>query len=320
MIAGLAFGALLVACGTSPVGPSPSAPPRATTSAAPEGPPTPRPEQVLEWQRFRAAFGLRSDEAWIQTVVMDPGSANELDIPLLPWELDQVVARNLAVADLVWPLETYGRLHADSFAGAFSDGPVAVVAFTADVAARRAEVETILGDHAPVVVRQVRYSLVELDAFAARVTADSEALASAGVELISANPNVQENTVALVYRGDEGVEPSVFAHFGNPDWLTLTRTGARPWTGGVGRLIVTIVDGSGQPAEAGITLLSADSRVTHEFLPRDVTGIYDVDQIEAIAWHVIVRSRDRGGDEVATTITVQVPDGGTARARVVVGG
>jgi hypothetical protein len=209
MIAGLACGALLVACGTSPVGPSPSAPPRATTSAAPEGPPTPRPEQVLEWQRFRAAFGLRSDEAWIQTVAMDPGSANELDIPLLPWELDQVVARNLAVADLVWPLEKYGRLHADSFAGAFIDGPVAVVAFSGDIDARRAAVMTLLGGDAPVEIRQVRYSLVELEAFAAQVTSRSDALATAGVRLIRAEPDVQSNAVELIYRGDDDVEARV---------------------------------------------------------------------------------------------------------------
>lgn len=279
---------------------------------------TPRPEDVLAWQQFRAAYGLRSDQSWVLEVADDPLNMNDIGVPLLRWEIDRVSAMNLAVVDLVPGLEAYGRLTPDSYAGTFIEGPIAVIQFTNQVDERRAALATLLGRDAPVEVRQVRYSLGELETFTMQVEAARAWFTSVGAELTSVGARQQDNVVELTYRAnDENLEPRIRSHFGQADWLRLSRDGPLPWTGGYGRLVVRIVDKTGRPVEAGVLPNSADERVSSAFIPMEVEGLYQEERIEAITWEVIV-TYFVGEHERSTSVMVRVPENGVGSTTVVV--
>ena len=136
-------------------------------------------------------------------VADDPSSANEIGVPLLSWEIARVVALNPAVVDLV-PApapapETYGHLFPGHYAGTHIEGRIAVIQFSGQVQERRAALEMLLGRDAPVEVRQVRYSLDDLGAFARVVEADREWFPSVGAELSTVGPRAQDNVVELTY-------------------------------------------------------------------------------------------------------------------------
>ena len=251
-------------------------------------------------------------------VANDPSSANEIGVPLLSWEIARVVALNLTVVDLVPALESYGHLFSGHYAGTHIEGRIAVIQFSGQVEERRAALEMLLGRDASVEVRQVRYSLDDLAALARTVEADREWFPSAGAELSTVSLRVQENVVELTYRANSvDVEAAIASHFGNVDWLILSREGPLPWAGGYGRLVVRIVDRAGHPVEAGVVPNSADERVTSAFLPKEVDGRYEEERVEAIAWEVIVTYFD-GQDEVSTSVIVTVPEGGVGNGTIVV--
>lgn len=309
---------LLVGCGFGPVKPTSLPSTAAPIETGPADEPSPGPQELLAWQRFRATFGLRSDEPWIRVVANDPSSANEIGVPLLSWEIARVVALNLAVVDLVPALETYGRLFAGQYAGTHIEGPIAVIQFSGQVEERRAALAMLLRRDAPVEVRQVRNSLEDLGAFARTVEANREWFSSAGAEISTVSPRVQDNVVELTYRANNvDVEGAIVSHFRNVDWLILSREGPLPWAGGYGRLVVRIVDRAGRPVEAGVLPNSADERVTSAFLPKEVDGLYEEERVEAIVWEVIVTYFD-GQDEVSTSVIVRVPEGGVGNGTVVV--
>jgi hypothetical protein len=309
---------LVVACDQTSV--EPSAVP-ATVSPAPSESvdrPTPQPQDVVAWQRFRSAYGLRSDDAWTLAVANDPSHMDDLGVPLLRWELDRVSAANLAAVDLVPRVQAFGLLFEDSYAGAYIKGPLVVVQFTDQIDERRAGLATLLGQRAPIDVRQVRYSLNDLDVFTRQVEADRAWFTSIGAELTSASAREQDNIVELTYKAnDRDLGPQIRSHFGDADWLTLTLSGPLPWTGGYGRLVVKIVDQAGRPVEAGVLPTSADERVSSAFIPMEVDGLYEEERIEAIVWEVIVTYFARE-DERSTTVMVRVPENGVGSATVVV--
>lgn len=209
---------LVAACdlmSVEPTVPPPTISPAQSESAERE---TPRPEDVLAWQQFRAAYGLRSDQSWVLAVANDPSNMNDIGVLLLRWEVDRVAALNLAVVDLVPGLEAYGRLLHDSYAGTYKEGPIAVIQFTNQVEERRAALATLLGRDAPIEVRQVRYSLGELETFTMQVEAARAWLTSIGAELTSVGARQQDNVVELTYRAnDENLEPRIRAHFGHAE-------------------------------------------------------------------------------------------------------
>lgn len=279
---------------------------------------THRPEDVLAWQQFRAAYGLRSDPSWVLAVASDPLSVNDLGVPLLRWEIDRVSAMNLAVVDLVPGLEAYGRLIPGSYAGTYIEGPIAVIQFTNQVDERHAALATLLGRDSPVEVRQVRYSLIELENFKMQVEADRAWFTSIRAELTSVSVRPQDNLVELTYRAnDENLEPRIRSHFGHADWLALSRSGPLPWTGGYGRLVVRIIDQTGRPVEAGVLPNSADERVSSAFIPMEVEGFYEEERIEAITWEVIV-TYFVGEEERSISVIVKVPENGVGSTTVVV--
>lgn len=309
---------LLVGCRSRSVDPTSLPSTAAPTETGPAEQPSPGPEELLAWQRFRATFGLRSDEPWIRAVADDPSSANEIGVPLLSWEIARMVALNLAVVDLVPALETYGHLFPGHYAGTHIEGRIAVIQFSGQVEERRAALEMLLGRDAPVEVRQVRYSLDDLGAFARAVEADREWFSSVGAELSTVGPRAPDNVVELTYRANSvDVEAGIVSHFRNVDWLILSREGPLPWAGGYGRLVVRIVDRAGRPVEAGVLPNSADERVSSAFLPKEVNGLYEEERVEAVVWEVIVTYFD-GQDEVSTSVIVRVPEGGVGNGTVVV--
>jgi hypothetical protein len=240
--------------------PRPSPPARASQpspSPASPGPtvtagPSFDPQEIAEWTAFRRRFGLRNDLGWILEVAQHPDAVRDLPAPLLPDELERFVARTNAGLGGYLQAVAYGAPF-DEWAGAFLDGPTVVVQFSDNVAQHRAALELILGSTAPLDVRQVEWSLEELEGFQKQLEEDHDWMSRLGVEYFAANLAESENTVELLYNGpndgspgpDPDTEGAIRAHLGDPSWLGFRWNRSIEWTGPRGDLVVRVRAASG---------------------------------------------------------------------------
>lgn len=178
-------------------------------------------DEIQEWSAFRQFWGLRSDPAWTISVAQDPSADLAMDVPLLPWELSQIVDLDLSAQDLVLRLENYGSRYPQDFAGVFIDGPIVVVRFAHNFRAHLAVVGPRFAEAKRVRVEQARYSLEELEQIARQVAAKRSLVDAAGVTFYSADVDVINNKVRVRFQGDPGRDDEVRAALGNADWLRL---------------------------------------------------------------------------------------------------
>jgi hypothetical protein len=86
--------------------------------------PTPSLAQVQNARRFRTAFGLRADDAWILAVAADPSSADGnvlFSVPLLPNEAADLIARSRASFDAGPVILKYAATIPDDWYGSYID-------------------------------------------------------------------------------------------------------------------------------------------------------------------------------------------------------
>jgi hypothetical protein len=184
---------------------------------------------VAEATRFRQAFGLRADEAWIRIVAADPASEPGLrtfGVPLLPSEVDDLLARASRTDDIVPIVEQYGAAVPDDWAGVYIDqggGGTVVARFHANVDRHRAALEAILPADARVEIRSAAWSRTELRIFIERVSAESSWFPTVGLELEGVEIAVADNLVDVRFRGDPSLGATVAEHFGMPPWLRSPR-------------------------------------------------------------------------------------------------
>ncbi|MEW5990658.1 MAG: hypothetical protein AB1736_04830 [Chloroflexota bacterium] len=295
--------------------------PPITKPASPQNSPgatLPVPQEELEsWLQFRRVYGLRTDLEWVLEVASDPKASVLFEVPLLPFELDQVANANSTAQRLVSPARGYGTQFPDEFAGAWIEGSMVVLAFTDELDVHRIAVAALFGQK--INVRQARYTLRELEALAATVKSNSQWFQTVGADLVSADVNELLNAVEVQYRApDTAVEPVIRARFRDAGWMYLTYAGPGPWTGPVGDLELTVVDRDGQPVEVECLLRTLDPRVAGEHLPQVVPdGRCGDTDLPAVEWLVDVTYTR---DDVETTITTKlvVPPGGVARSTLAI--
>jgi hypothetical protein len=190
------------------------------------------PGIVDGWVRYREAYGLRSDRAWVLALASNPAALsalNEIGVPLLPREIDSVVSQNRKVQNIVPALETYGKARTGEYAGAFLDGPVAVIQFSDRVSEHRVAIGKLFGGNARIEVRQAPFSLSELEEFARTVEANQGWFTTIGADLYSASVSVLDNKVMVNYIApDESVEPRILDHFANSPWMDVHWEGPPP--------------------------------------------------------------------------------------------
>jgi hypothetical protein len=207
----------------------------------------------LEALRFRRAFGLREDEAWIVAVAADPTSRIGLDVygvPLLPWEYSDLLRRTTSAADIARTVASYGAANPDSWGGMFIDqrSSSAVVAqFTNELTTHKRRLTSLLPAGAQFQVRTVRWSLADLRRFVDEVEDARTWFTAIGAELFAADLDELANRVDVRFRSpDPGDAVAIREHFDEAEWMELEWM-APPWDGPKGGLVVMVVDPSGRP-------------------------------------------------------------------------
>lgn len=212
----------------------------------------------------RQAAGLLADEAWVREVLIDKRSVDRLGGLLVSPEEAAALDRRIAAAsDLAGTLEAYGAALPEVWGGLYlePDGTI-VVQFAGDVPEHEAVVRALAG-LAPVVVREVDWSIAALSRFREVVTTPSfEAwLGENDISLEGVGTQVAMNKVALEVSVDHprrDVEELVKRHLGAHGWLEVT---VRVVAGGElpkGELEVTVRDEQDRPIVEAICLLTTD--------------------------------------------------------------
>lgn len=274
-------------------------------------------EQLDSWIAFRRTYGLRTDLAWVLDVANSPEVMETFGVPMLQFEEAIVNHAQLSASDLVDRVRGYSNRFPEERAGVWIEGPLVVVAFSATISVHRAAVAALFGNKA--VVREVRYSIKELQAFMRTVNAEKQWIESVVDHLLQIDFEEHLNAVEVSYLADtQAVEAAIRAHFGNRDWLRLRYDGPGLWDGPRGDLKLTVVDADGDPVAIVCLLRASDPRVTVEHLPRELPDGKCFDEgLPAFAWVADI-TYVVDGQERTITKAFTVHQDSVTRIRVVV--
>jgi hypothetical protein len=302
---------LVAGCGEArPPQPSPS--PFVAEPALPAGV---SQAQLDAWIEFRGTYGLRTDLAWVLDVANSPEAMDTFGVPMLLFEEAIVNQAQMGASDLVSAARGYSNRFPEDQAGVWIEGPLVVIAFSDNIAAHRADVAAQFG--AKAIVREVRYSSRDLQAFMRTVVAEKAWLTSV-VDVVQVDFEEHLNAVEISYRADgRAVEAAIRAHFKDPDWLFFRHLGTLPWAGPWGDLELKVVDEAGQPMAVKIVLHPLDPRA-HAFGPADLDdGTFANKGVAAGDWTVdVIYVVD--GEKRTITEAFTVPAGNVARVKVVI--
>lgn len=285
---------LLMACGA----PSPSVAP-ATSQArpGPQATPTAVSEQeMVEAINVRTRFGLRADEAWIREVASDPEAQvgiNEFGIPLTPTEYADLMGRRWD-EDLFRQVRGYGLAFPDDYAGAYinlkSSG--VIIEFKQQVERHRRALSNLVADPSLVEVRDVEWSLRDLEGFMEEVKAEREWFDTVGLGFLQVAHNVNENFLHVDFVGpSEEAARVIEDHFGNPTWLRARWAGPPAWTGPRADLVIKVTDTRGRPVpNLWCEVIPDDPRVADEFgdtlFGTGPAGLCEFENLAAVAYRV----------------------------------
>jgi len=252
----------LLGCGSTL---QPIVAPPATASARTE----PTVEEVTSALRFRATFGLRSDDSWIRKVLTDPSSddGQTFGVPLLPDEVARVMAAQASANATATLVAAYGAAVPDDWAGMFVDqqaGGTVVARFKANVSEHRTALLSLLPAGAKVDVRSATWTDAELREFISRVELERGWFPTIGTELYTVEIGGLDNLGGIDVRfdGPAASASAIEAHFGNPPWLRAVWNGPGEWTGARGDLEVYTTDAVGRPVPLlEIDVISQDERI-----------------------------------------------------------
>jgi hypothetical protein len=223
---------------------------RATVAATREAElPVISKQEMDEAIAVRTSFGLNADQTWIRRVAADPAAKpgiEEFGFPLMPFELADLLSRRWD-GDLLAQVTTYGRLFPDEFAGAsiHLKATGVIVAFTGRVDRHAAALSNLVPAGAVVEVRQVRWSLKDLEGFIGQVESQRAWFDTLGVTFKVGDYG--ENFVLVKYRGPKEAGELIQSNFGDPPWLKTEWDGPLPWKGPRADLVIKVTDANGQP-------------------------------------------------------------------------
>lgn len=280
------------------------------------------PADLEYWTTFRQSFGLRADPEWVLAVATLPAAANDTGVPLLPSELTAVGNSLRQQRDMTAALMTYGESVADVYAGVYSAAGKVVLLVTDHEDVHRSALELLMDGRTGYQVRRAKYSLEELDRFAAEVNAKAAWFKTIGATYGEATPDIAANKVGVVYLGDADTVKAVRNHFGNPDWISVHREGPRRWAGPRGALIVKAVDNAGRPVANAICVVVPDdpdvSVNSTDGFNTDQRGICRAESLPAVKYTVRVVIAGNIEARVLGETRAAVAANDTTRVRIVV--
>jgi hypothetical protein len=160
---------------------------------------TANPLDIAEAIRFREAYGLRADTAFVADVAESIDVVRDWGVPLTPPEANEL-QRRVAIEQRLGDLQDFLRWRPE-FAGVYIDqaaGHVIDVAVTAETEQLREQVKSLMPEGARYRIREVRTSLGELEQLQDRVDADGIWMREAlGIVPLETYVDVKENVVAI---------------------------------------------------------------------------------------------------------------------------
>ena len=268
----------------------------AQTSSTPESAaPAIPPAVVADAIRFRQAFGLRADEAWVVLVELDPRSSDEpFGVRLMPNEIAGMEARARNAEAVVPVVVAYGQEHPDDFGGAYIDqrgGGFVVVLVKGDTEIHAGALSRLLHPDAKWAIRQVQYSEAELNALHELVASDLTWFQSAGILLFSVATDVPTNRVEIVYDSlDVSAVDVIRERYESGDMLTLVRDPHPVAFLPRGSLAGRVIDSRGQPvpdldimAIGDIANAEPDGGVAYV---TGADGVFFIPRLAAMGWEV----------------------------------
>ena len=322
---------LAAACGagapdatrTSPTADAVASPDTASVAAAPVDARAER--EIQEAIRFRRDFGLRSDDAWVRSVAVDPrASSDRFAVPLLPYELADLEARARAREASVPVIQEYTAQHPDSFGGLYleqQDGGVPVVLFVGDPIPHAAALKALLHPDALFRVREVKHTLRQLEGVQTRLFEEDEWLATIPARAIGASVMVAENQVeASLQVNDRDALPAITARIGGIGMIRYDVHPFRP-DRGTGTIRGRIVDSDGKPLHGldfnVVAIGDIDAaEPTFGGYGTDPKGGFVIEDLRVMGWTIsIVRPRD---EKVVGRAHVEVTRGRVTEVDIVV--
>lgn len=253
-IVGVGVTLLLLAC-TKAGGEGTSTPEQSAGSAAPASSdatmapataePLPSDPELRHTVELRRALGLRADLAYIEAVARDPrATTTYLEIPLLPEEEADVMARYDDAHAVGAVVSEYAAAHRDEFGGLYIDlesGAGVMTLWTGHLADHEEAVRAGLAPASRVAFRQVQFSEGYLQTIQERVVADTAWMASIPAQWLGAGVDVIRNVVLLSVSSAEPQAVAVIeAHFSLGDALEVQSDGTGaffiPWGEVIGRV------------------------------------------------------------------------------------
>jgi hypothetical protein len=290
--------------------------------AIPEG-------EITEAVAFRQQYGLRADSMFVRAVAIDPAAQAgliEFGVPLLPYELADLLSRHWD-PDLLAQVRGYGLLFPDDFAGAYINQRAngVVVAFKDRVDRHRVALSNLVPPGSAVEIRNVEWSLVDLQVFVDQLQSERAWFDSIGVT-IHPGENILENAVDLRFKGPEDAAGVIEEHFGRPSWLKAAWTGAVPWVGPRADLTIEVTDSNGKPvsqlwckpAPVDRSVALADEVV----IGTDAAGICVLENLPVALYEVGLHKyvdNDHYDPEPMRTFRIALAPGGTSTKVVVPG-
>lgn len=279
---------------------------------------------------FRTLYGLQRDAEYLKSVAEDPASQaglREFGVRLLPAEVAELKARATNVQQVFSEVQSYGERFPDDWAGIFVDnaGSGAVVAqFSENIDQHVAAIHKLVGPQARIEVRRVSWSIAVLSSAVAQITAERDWFGTIEASLEWAQVSEMDNQVdlSLSSKNPEAVRLTI-EHFGGAGWLHAFSDGIGQWHGGVGQLVVSIVDAAGLPVGG-----TDDAQWLCRLVPDDPAAwrggsliIVDghcrsSEPLGATTYAVTVTRDDGTGETVLANGTVEVPVNGTAELRL----
>lgn len=216
--------ALVASCASPPTPSSPQAALPSATAPNLRSIASPTEQEIADATRFRKDYGLRADDAWVRQIA-DDATANRTSfgVPLTVQEVDDLNHRPAAIEDIKALVVDYGRAHPEDYAGAFTDqqhGGQFVAQFSANVAAHRAALFAQVRPGAPLDVREVHWSLRQLQAFADQLDGNDPWFETIPAVIIGWGPDVIANRLWIEASSiDADLEKRIESHFGWPSGL-----------------------------------------------------------------------------------------------------
>lgn len=204
---------------------------------------------VQEAIRLRGDIGMRSDETWVRTVMLDPHAVERWGLLMTVDEATSFDRRISVQLDVIPAIVAYGERYPDDWGGAFIDqrtGNV-VVSFAGDLELHSANVRALFAPATvSVEIREVRWSTAELDGLSAQLwTEDAQRwLKDQGATPISGGSRVIENNVLLevsIPTPDPALIERIRGRFSGDDWLRVEAIVAPAPPTAFGGLELTIV-------------------------------------------------------------------------------